>query len=679
MTPPLRRAGQFAAALLTLLLLAVAIGETTGWPVLRGALERVASDAAGVPVTTQGPFRARLIWQPGLEAGQLRVGAGGGLPLPYLLDGRDVRVAWRWSDLWRWRRGAPLRIDELSAGALDLNLVRTADGRASWQLGRRDAPRPPGREADEMPRVGTLTLADGRVNIDDAPLDTQLALRVEGSESAEGAGARRRDAGYRLVVDGRWRTLPVHLQARTGGALPLLTDRAGDEETPALALEVEGAVGHVRLAFRGSAAGLVDSRRLAGDLKVAAPSLAQLGDAARLTLPQTPPFQLTTRIRHDAGRWQLDGAQATVGHSRLGGDFRFDSTAMPPRLTGTLTGPRLALADLGPAVGTPPPAAAKKKKAQAAARPQPPSPQRRVLPQRRFDLPSLTAMDADVQATIDELDFGTDGLASLQGLRTRVRLERGVLELQDLQARTAGGRVSGSSRLDGTLRPARWGARLRFADIELARWLRVTARYLTGRLEADVDLVGAGGSTAEILGSLDGRALLTVRDGSLSHLATELIGLDVAQALGVALRGDEPLPMRCARLDLTLKDGLVTPRRAVLDNRDSTIRVGGQVNLRDESLGVVLRARPKDFSPLSLRAPVTLTGTLGAPRVGIEGGKVAGRVIGALVLGAVVAPVAALLPLVDPGSGDEGDACAAGGAAAAASAPAASKATQPAR
>jgi uncharacterized protein (DUF924 family) len=31
-------------------------------------------------VTMQGSFRARLFWQPGIEAGQLRIGAGGGLP-----------------------------------------------------------------------------------------------------------------------------------------------------------------------------------------------------------------------------------------------------------------------------------------------------------------------------------------------------------------------------------------------------------------------------------------------------------------------------------------------------------------------------------------------------------------------------------------------------------------------
>lgn len=663
-----RHLGRWLVGALTLLLLVLAVGEATGWPMLRGALQSAIGRAAGVPVTMQGSFRARLLWRPGIETGQLRVGAGGGLPLPHLLDGRNVRIGWTWGDLWRWWRGAPLRLQSLSAGALDLQLVRTADGRASWQLGRDRAPR--AQEGDDLPRIGTLTLADGRIRVDDAPLETRLQLAVEGGETAQGGGTAA-GSGYRLAVQGQWRALPLKLQARTGGALPLLRDRADDAHEPALALQVQGEVGALRVAFDGRAAALVDSRQLDGMLELAAPSLARLGEVGRLTLPQTPPLQMRTRIRHDAGVWQLDGAQAGIGRSRLGGDFRYDTTTTPPRLTGRLAGPRLLLADLGPSIGTPPPAATTKAKAKGQrVRPAPPSPQRRVLPQRRFDLPSLTAMDADVQAAVDELDFGTDGLAALQAVRTRIRLQQGVLELQDLQARTAAGRISGSSRLEGEARPARWSAKLRLDGIDVARWLVVARDYVTGRLEADLDLAGAGRSTAEILATLDGRALVMVRDGTVSHLVTEAAGLDVAQALGVALRGDRRLPMRCARFDLRLRDGVVTPRTAVIDNRDSTLRIGGRVDLGDESLALALRARPKDFSPLALRAPVTLTGTLGAPRVGIEGGKAAGRLLGAFVLGAVVAPVAALLPLVDPGSGDAGDPCdPAPAAARAASAP----------
>jgi uncharacterized protein involved in outer membrane biogenesis len=187
--------------------------------------------------------------------------------------------------------------------------------------------------------------------------------------------------------------------------------------------------------------------------------------------------------------------------------------------------------------------------------------------------------------------------------------------------------------------------------------------YVTGVLEADVDLTGAGRSTAEILGSMDGRTDVTLRDGTMSHLITEALGIDLAQALGVLVRGDQPLPLRCARLTFGVDDGVLKVQRAVIDNADTTVRIGGTINLRTEALGLVARARPKDVSPVSLRSPVTVTGTLDAPQIGVEGAKLTGRVLGAIALGSVFPPLA-LIPLFDPGEKEQSDPCARGGAAA---------------
>ena len=117
--------------------------------------------------------------------------------------------------------------------------------------------------------------------------------------------------------------------------------------------------------------------------------------------------------------------------------------------------------------------------------------------------------------------------------------------------------------------------------------------------------------------------------------------------------------MRCARLELKAKDGLVKIERAVLDNRDSTIRVAGIINLQDEKLALKAQSRPKDFSPLSLNTPVTVGGTLGAPAVGIDGKRLGAKVLGAAVLAAVAAPLAAVLPFIEfPKEAEQGDVCA---------------------
>ncbi len=71
-----------------------------------------------------------------------------------------------------------------------------------------------------------------------------------------------------------------------------------------------------------------------------------------------------------------------------------------PLLAGRLGGSRLLLADLGPAVGAPAPGSGD------AAKEAPPRRAARVIPDKKFDLPSLRAMDANVLIDIGTVRFG---------------------------------------------------------------------------------------------------------------------------------------------------------------------------------------------------------------------------------------------------------------------------------
>lgn len=634
------------AALLGVVVLgALAVAEWRGWPFLRAPLEARAARTLGVPVRIDEGFRLHLL-PATLQLGHLHVGAGGGLALPHLLEAHGLRLHWRWRDLWAAARGAPWRIQSLDAERLDLQLVRDAEGRASWQIAAGGAGAEGGRGAP--PGFGHLQVGRAELRVDDAVSGTRLQASVEGGEGSEGRGT----TGWRARAQGQWQRLPFELQAEAGAALPLVDEAAAAALVP---LTLHGRAGAARVRFDGRVGALFGARRLDGEVGLAGPSLAPVGDALGLTLPQTPPFELAGRLAHEGGVWQLLAARASIGRSRLGGDFRFDTRTPTPKLSGTLTGALLALQDLGPAVGTPPP---------GAPRPAPTAAGGRVLPDRPFDLPSLRGMEAEVQVAIERFDFGSAAIGPLSDLRTQLRLHEGVLRLDALSLRAAGGRLAGSSSLDGRADPARWTLDLALQDIDIARWLPAVRRpgrgeepYVSGLLGGQVQAAGRGRSTAAILGSLDGSARLELRQGRLSHLITEAAGIDLAQALGVWARGDDPLPLNCARADFVLERGVARIRRAVVDNADSTLRIAGQVNLADETLALQARARPKDLSPLSLRTPVTVTGTLGAPRVGVEGGRLAGKLLGSLLLGAVVGPLAALVPLVDTGDADKTAPC----------------------
>lgn len=660
------------------LTLAVAACETAGWPFLRAPLQAAMARASGVPVLLSGDFALRLLGKPGLTVGRLKVGAANDLAVPHLLDAQGVTLTWNWSAAQRWWQGGPLHLKRLHAQTLDAHLLRLQDGRASWALGRGARPQPAAAQPDTpmlsaalMPVIDTLVVDAGRIKLDDALSNSLVEFAVRGSNDAVAPG------GMEAAAEGRFRALPLKLRAQAAHPLPLLQDGRDGAVTTLVPLRVQGSVGAAQVLFEGQAAALLGARVLNGQLHFKGPSLARVGQPLGVTLPDTPPFDLKGQLSHQAGRWQLRAERATIGRSVLAGTFEYDSRPARGHLTGHLTGTRLLLADLGPAIGASAPGSTG---SNAPAAP------RRVLPQRSFDLPSLRAMDADVTVAIDELDFGNAALTPLRQVQARVVLEAGVLRLESLRAAVAGGQVTGSFRLDATIDPPGWAARLHVAAVDVAGFVRgmrkapgpppghaaalrrdrVAARqgsdatvraYLTGLLTADVQAMGAGRSTAQIMGSLNGDASASLQGGTLSHLVTELLGLDVAQALGVLVRGDKPLPLRCAVLELALKDGVATARRAVIDSADSTVRLDGHISLRDETLALRATVRPKDISPLSLRTPLWVTGTLADPRVGVEGARLGGRVLAALGLAAIAGP-AGLLPLLDTGSADQADPCA---------------------
>ena len=664
--------GGALAVLLLLLAFGVGLGESSGWQMLREPLQRRLSLSAGVPVQLDGSFRARLWGEPQLSVQRLKVGAAAGVPVPHLVDAQDVQLAWRWRELWHWRQnGGALPLRSLHAHGLDARLVRLADGRASWQIGTKHLVPGEANEPLELPQIGRLTIDAGQILVDDPQDATRLQIELKGGEGAQASG-------YRARADGQFRHAKLRLSASAGSVLPLVQSDADGASAPAIPVRIEGDVGTAQIVFDGQASALLSAHRLDGKLRLKGPSLAAIGDPLGVTLPNTPPFDLAGQLSHDAGVWHLRADAASIGKSQLGGDFSYDTRRRPRFLSGRLTGRHLALQDLGRAIGTQGAAGESRAKAASGGR---------VLPQRRLDLPSLRAMDADVQVAVDEFDFGSNAIAPMRALRTHLQLAKGVLQLDDLHATVAGGTMAGSSRLDSNHEAALWSADLRFDKVDLAGWIRAlqtknaapvqpqsahalreertrarqteqqpVRSYITGVLGATVKVQGSGHSTGEILSTLGGQIHLRVREGTLSHLVTELVGLDLAQALGVAVRGDQPLPLRCGMVDLTVQQGVATARRAVLDNRDSTINITGRIDLRNEALALRATARPKDVSPLTLRAPVLVTGTLAKPVIGIEGTRVAGRLLLAAVLGAITGP-AALLPLVDPGTGQTVDPC----------------------
>ena len=671
MNQPPRRARKgwaVAAGLAGLLVAGVIACEVAGWPFLASPVRRMLSETLQreVQLNRAGATDAATVRFFGglkVKVPELQIAAPAWSKQPYFLHATHAEMHLSYADLWRARKGAPLDIDLLRADHLVVHAERLIDGRASWAFGK------PRAEADQLddepktplPTVHELQVLQGQLTFVDAPLKANITAELQLTESAEApvpsTPSQPLPVALRgLIASAKGTYGPATLTAnlRTAGITPLLRDEAGAPGVPVV-LEVKS--GKAAASFNGTVTDIFKLADMNGVFRVSGPSLAAAGDPLGVTLSTTGAFVLAGRIRKNGGVWSVLTDDATVGSSKLTAAMTYDTRPRIPLLSGRVSGPRLLLADLAPTIGGEPDAAA----APPPSASSPPS--ARVLPDKEFDLPSLRAMNANVLMSFDRVELGALFALPLQPLKTHLTLQDGKLRLNDLVARTADGNLAGNVLLDGTGKIALWQTDLRWSGVKLENWLKQKRGnggqpYVTGDMVGRASLKGQGRSTAQILGSIDGNIVTSLRHGRVSHLAIEAAGLDIAQVLGVFVKGDDLLPVSCAFADMQAEQGVLRPRALVIETTDSTVWADGSVSLKGEALDLRAVVTPKDFSPLALRTPLLVKGTFKSPSISVEKAPLARKVAGAVLLG-LINPLAAIVPFVDIGGKDDAaDSCA---------------------
>jgi uncharacterized protein involved in outer membrane biogenesis len=656
-----------SASVLLVLIALIALGEWLGWPFLAGPLERMLANkldrrvtisAAAEPNASHEKFRVRFIGGLSLYAPQFEIAAPAWSTTPHLLLARNVELKLRYIDLWHAYKGQQLRVRSLQADMIDGQFERLADGRATWQLG----PDPTAESTQPLPSFDQLQVKEATINYQDVPfmIDAQGRLSLLSgtpqpvSQPVAASGVAI-DSEARLAsnttlqanVTGKYRNLPLKIDLKATGD-STWTSNEIHQGIP-VQVNLDATIGNANLSFTGTATDTLNFNGLKGDFSVKGPSLAAVGQPLGVTLPTTRAFRTNGKVSKQESTWHVVIDDATVGGSKLNGDFTYESARKIPLLTGQLNGPRLLMVDLGPAIGTAPAT-----EDFSSVPVTTPTKQRgKILPSRPFDLASLRVMEADVMINIDSVDLNTTLLEPLRPLHTHLQLKDSVLTLSDLVTHVGDGDLKGKVSLDGRGSEALWNTHLHWEGVRLERWIHQVRKngsppYVTGRLNGATNLEGQGRSTAEILGSLQGHFRTELRNGSVSHLAIELAGLDLAESLGVILKGDDALPVECAVADLYATKGLFHPRLLVVDTKASTVWVDGSVSLATEALDLRAVVSPKDFSLLALRTPLHVRGTFAEPKISLEKKPLARQLASALLL-SLVNPLAAWLPLVDRG------------------------------
>jgi AsmA family protein len=645
-----------AGILLALIVIIVGC-ELAGWPFLRQPLQDFTSKTLKREVVIERPFHLQLLGGLRLQVGHLKISAPEEFKVPYLVDAHGLDLKLRYRDLLELKEGQPYRIKTIRAEQLDAYMKRDSKKHATWDFELDDSG--PSRP---FPFIEELSVSKGQASIDDAVTKAMLTTTFYTEE-----GAHLKTPESSLKVKGEFGKRPLQGELVTQGFLPVATQ---GKDSPPINSKGWLKYGAVNFKFDGAVYDLFGSQRVKGKLNVDGPSLADVGDLLDLAFPRTPPFRIAAGIEKNTDQWKVNVTDAKIGQSQLAGQFVYDYGDLKPRLTGDVRGPLLVLADLAPAFGAPVATA----KGTSNKKPG------KIFPDESLDFASYDRMNADIKIHFDAAELGSVFKERISPLDFQLTLQDRKLTVAKLYAGTAQGSLSGSLLIDApeasteaeSANPPlpKWDIQLALKNIQLEQWLKVKPEdrpanqdkdkkqaakdepaYITGQLNARAKLQGQGRSTAALLRSLDGQLALMVRDGEISHLVVEAAGLDIAQSVGLLLRGDHSIPMQCAAMGWHAKQGVLTPEAALIDTPVTTVYIHGNMDLGQEQFNLKLQANPKNFSPFTVRSPILVTGPFVDPAVSISPGPIAARVAGGVLL-ALVTPFAAILPFLDPGSSD---------------------------
>jgi uncharacterized protein involved in outer membrane biogenesis len=624
-------------ALFTLALIVLIILFRWDW--LRGPLAHYLSGRLHRPVSITGHLHVRpWSWTPEATIEGLAVGAAPWAgPRPMVLIPR-LKVQARLAPLIL--RGE-LILPLLEADAPTITLLRDANGRASWQTTRKRPPRPL-----KLPAINHLIIRDGHLSFVDIHNRLSFVGTVSSNEEAVGSGR----GAFALDGAGELNGEPFEAAVRGGSMIDVKPTRPYDFVARARA-------GETRLALTGRIDHPFDLGQLSGHFDLTGPDLADLYGVTGLALPNSPPYDLSAGFARRQEVYALRGISGRVGESDLGGSISVDNTSGRPFLTAELQSRRLRLADAVAIVGGAPPRAdpgklSPKERVEGARL----RAEHRLLPDSRLDIGRVRGMDAQVTYRATQIAAGA---VAMRDLRVQVGLDHGLLTIDPASVDLSQGRLQGMVRIDARRAVPMSAIDLRLSGASLASIFHVKRGAdpaISGDLWARARLSGSGASVREAAAHAQGSASLVVPGGQVRKTIANMLGVNLDRTAFLLLtRNKTDTPIRCAVADFKASDGVLTADRVVVDTGAVQGLGSGDIDLRDETLNLRLKGRPKKFSLLHLNAPITLTGSLAAPKIGVDLTKAIPQAAGAVALGVVAAPLAAILPFIGPGLAKNAD------------------------
>ncbi len=478
-----------------------------------------------------------------------------------------------------------------------------------------------------LPQIAGLTLRTGAVTL---PLDIG-GLRIEKLDIA----APDITQPITVALSGRLDALPLSLTGTLGHP---------GFETPGaqpLPIDLRATAGDASITAKGTIAKLSELSGVAIALTARIPDLAALSPLARQPLPPFKTIAFQGNLADAAGGLTkgsaLTGMILTLPEADLAGDVTV-GLGKPLSITAALRSERidtdalrtmLAKAEAAPAATAP----------QAATVQGAPPPARsdRLIPNDLIPFGLLRTLDADLRLRVGALRFDATDYKAIDG---HLVIDDGKLRLDPFTAQAPEGRMMATLTADATRPAPLVHLTARSPGITLRGLLAAMGvrQVAAGQIEMHVDVTGAGETPRAIAASLTGMVGVAMASGTID---TRVLGGSVGKVskdlalLDLLGRGGGTADIRCIAVRFDAQDGVARARTVLLSSSLLTADGGGSINLRDETMDLLLRPQGR-VGGTGFRVPVKITGPWRGPRVEVDASgaaeanidKLAGIVIG---------------------------------------------------
>jgi AsmA family protein len=500
----------------------------------------------------------------------------------------------------------------------------------------------------DFPIIQKLELKEGRVIYRDAVKGMDLDLDLDSVKGEGDVKDAQKASKHQLKMSGTGSMQQQKFKIdAAGGSIDALRD-----SSKPYPLTLKLAMGSTHIRVDGTFKDPIQLSGIDASLNITGHTMADLFYLTAIPLPPTPPYTLNGQLTKTNDVWGYRNFKGKVGGSDLSGNLSYDTGKERGFLKADLISKVLDSRDLGGIIGLSPAgenAAPEQKQAAAEQKKSP-----KLIPDVPLKPERLRATDMDVALKVGKIAAPS---LPFKGMDVHVDLRDGLLKLKLLTVVLADGTIDGLIEIDANKDIPPMKMNLNFRKLSLGefftntRFEPTTAGYFGGK----ANLSGVGASLADVLATSNGELTLIMSGGKISLLLVEASDLDIAQLLPRLFGKDKSTEIRCGVLDFDVKDGILTSKTVVLDTNDSLLVGNVGVDLKREVINMKLDAKPKDASIFSAQIPITVSGKLKTPSLGLDAEKAGRKGAAVVLLGTLLTPLAALIPFIEKGDAKNAD------------------------